>query len=73
MNKLGQKLPPLNKSRLGKKSQEKEGEIKRKLHEANQAWNDWKLQVHWNKLEWVIPRSRDEQKIHFVCLLRKNV
>ena len=24
---------------------------------ANQSWNDWKFQIHWNKLEWVNPRS----------------
>ena len=22
---------------------------------ANQSWNDWKFQIHWNKLEWVNP------------------
>ena len=21
-------------------------------------WNDWKLQLHWNKLDWVNPRSQ---------------
>ena len=25
-------------------------EIKRKLHKANQDWNGWKFQIHWNKL-----------------------
>ena len=50
-------LPPLSRSTLSKKSQDKEDEIK-KLYEANQWWNDWKLQLHWNKLEWVIPRSQ---------------
>ena len=30
----------------------------KKLYEANQWWNDWKLQLHWNKLEWVSPRSQ---------------
>ena len=29
----------------------------KKLYEANQWWNDWKFQLHWNKLEWVNPRS----------------
>ena len=28
----------------------------------NQKWNDWKFQIQWNKLEWVNPRSRIEQK-----------
>ena len=31
----------------------------------NQIWNDWKFQIHWNKLEWVNPRSRIEVKNTF--------
>ena len=72
MKKLGQKLP-LKKTRLRKKPQNEGYEIKRKLTEANQYWNYWIFQIHWNKLEWVNPRSHDEQKIHFVCLLNKNI
>ena len=71
MNKLGQKIQPLKKIRLRKKAQEKEDEIKRKLHKSNQACNDWKLQIHWNKLEWVNPSSCDEQKNTF-CVSSKN-
>ena len=37
---------------------------------TNQNWNDWKFQIHWNKLEWVHPRISIEQKIHFVCLIK---
>ena len=62
MNKLSQKLPPLNKNKLSKKSQEKEDKIKIHLQTANQNWNDWKFQIHWNKLEWVNPRNRYEWK-----------
>ena len=40
MNKLGQNLPPLKKMKLSKKYQKEEDEIKIKLHEDNQAWND---------------------------------
>ena len=65
MKKLGQKLSPLKKSKLSKKPQKEEDEIKRKLTEANQYWNDWKFQIHWNKIEWVNPRSQDEQKNPF--------
>ena len=36
MNKLVQKLPPLNKRRLSKKSQKEEDDIKRKLQNSNQ-------------------------------------
>ena len=43
MNKLGQKLPPLKKRILNKKYQKEEDEIKIKLTEANQYWNDWKF------------------------------
>ena len=24
---------------------------------ADQNWDDWKFQIHWNKLEWVNTRS----------------
>ena len=65
MDKLIQKLPPLNKSRLIKKFQEEEDEIKRNPHKANKACIDWKFQIHWNKLEWVNPKSRDEGKNSF--------
>ena len=33
----------------------------KKLYEANQWWNDWKIQLHRNKLEWVNPRSTTEE------------
>ena len=56
MNKLGQKLPPLKKSRLSKKSQKWEDKINRKLTEDNQYFNDWKFQIQWNQLELVNPR-----------------
>ena len=39
VKKLGQKLPPLKKSILNKKSQKEEDEIRRKITEANQYWN----------------------------------
>ena len=65
VDKLGQNLPPLKKL---SKTKEEENKIKRRLTEANQEWCDWKFQIHWNKLEWVNPRSRDERKIHFMFL-----
>ena len=71
MKKLGQKLPPLKKRKLSKKSQKEEDKIKRRLTEANQEWCDWKFQIHWNKLEWVNPRSRDERKNPF-CVSSKT-
>ena len=50
MNRLSDNIPPLKKKKIIKKAQEKVGEIKIKLQTANQNWNDWKLQIHWNKL-----------------------
>ena len=45
--------------------------MKRKLTAANQEWNYWKFQIHWNKLEQVNPRSRDEINNPFLCLQNK--
>ena len=57
MEKSAKGLPLLRISTLSKKPQDKEDEIK-KNYEANKWWNDWKLKLHWNKLEWVNPRSQ---------------
>ena len=27
------------------------------FYESNRWWNDWKFQLHWNKLEWVDTKS----------------
>ena len=54
------------------KKQENENKINRTLTEANQAWCDWKFQIHWNKLEWVNPRSRDKRKNKF-CVSSKKI
>ena len=48
---------PLNRSKLSKKSQDNKDKIKNKLYEVNKWWNDWRFQLHWNKLEWVNLRS----------------
>ena len=62
MKKLSQNIQPLKKRKPSKRAQEKENKIKIKLYKDNQDWNDWKFQIHWNKLEWVNQRSRC-----FVC------
>ena len=49
MKKSAKGLPPLRRSTLSKKAQDKEDEIK-KLYEANKWCNDWKFQLYWNKL-----------------------
>ena len=71
VEKLGQKLPPLKKRKLSKKYQKYEDKIKRRLTESNQEWNDRKFQIHWNKLEWVNPRSHDERKNSFFVSSKK--
>ena len=30
--------------------------MKKYILKVNEVWNDWKFQIHWNKLEWVVPR-----------------
>ena len=37
----------------------------------NQSWNDWKFQIHCDKLEWVNPRSYIEGKNTFCVSSRK--
>ena len=65
MNKVLQKIPPLKNSKSSKKRQEEEDKTKKKLTEANQEWCDCNFQIHWNKLEWLNPRNRDERKNPF--------
>ena len=51
MAKSARGLPPLKRTKLSKKSQERQDYIQKKLYEANKWWNDWKFKLHWNKLE----------------------
>ena len=55
MKKIARGLPPLKRTELSKKAQERQDLIQKKLYESNMWWNDWKFQLHWNKLEWVDP------------------
>ena len=71
MKNIKDKLPPLNKRKPSKKSQEKEYEIKRHLNMLNQSCNDWEFQIHWNKLEWFNPRSFIKIKNNFWVSSRK--
>ena len=50
MNKLNQKLSPLKKRKLIKKHTKKK---EKQPQTANQNWNDWRFQIHWNIIEWV--------------------
>ena len=60
--KITKGLPPLRRPKLSKKSQEKDDETKKKLYTYNRNWNCWRFQLHWNKLEWVNPRSKIKGK-----------
>ena len=46
-------------TKTNKKITRKVGRNKKKQM-ANQNCNDWNFQIHWNKLEWVNPRSHIE-------------
>ena len=61
MEKITKGLPPIRKT-LSKKAQEKNDKIKRRLHADNTKRDDWKLQLHWNKLEWDNSRSNIVRK-----------
>ena len=47
----------MKRKKLSKKAQERQNCIQKKLYESNSWCNDWKFQLHWNKLEWVDPKS----------------
>ena len=71
--KLSKNITPLKKIKLIKKVQENEDEIRINLHKANQYWYYWEFQIHWNKLEWVNPRSCNELKNPVLCLQKQFV
>ena len=62
MGKMTKGLPPIIKQTLSKKIKYKNNRIKRKRHTDNRSWNNWKSQLHWNRLEWVNPRIRIVRK-----------
>ena len=47
----------MKRTKLGKKAQKSQDLIKNELFKSNMWWNDWKLQLHWNMLEWVNTKS----------------
>ena len=60
--KITKGIPTLRRQKISEKSQQKDDEIKNKLYTSNSNWNNWKFQIHWNKLEWVNPRSKIKRK-----------
>ena len=57
MEKCKKGLPPLKRTKLGKKAQKRQDLLKNELSKADMWWNDWKFQLHWNMLEWVDSKS----------------
>ena len=57
MEKSAKGLPPLRRTKLSEKAQEKQEEIQKYIYESNKWWNDWKFQLHCHKLDWVNPKS----------------
>ena len=51
LEKFAKGLPPLKRTKLSKKAQERHDLIKNKLFVDNMWWNYWKFQLHWNMLE----------------------
>ena len=43
----------------------------KKLYETNKWWNDWKLQLHWHKLEWVDPKYNPKRLKMFSVYSKK--
>ena len=56
MEKSSKGLPPLRRTKLSKKAQERQDEIEKKLYEVNKWWNYWRFKLHCHKLEWVDPK-----------------
>ena len=65
VNKLNAKLTSLKMPFLRKEQQEKEYIIKAKLRKPNNHRNDFKLNIHWKKLEWVDPNKRHTKEKSF--------
>ena len=57
LKKCARGLPPLKRTKLSKKAQDRHDIIKKKLYESNRWCNDWEFQLHWNMLEWVDLKS----------------
>ena len=71
MEKNSKNLTTLNKQKLGKKSQEKEDEIKVNLQMEPKSLVTGIFQIHWNTLEWFNPRIRSEGKDPFFVSSKK--
>ena len=50
-------LPPLKRTKISKKAQDRHDLILKKMYESNRWRNYWKFQINWNMLEWVDPKA----------------
>ena len=50
LEKIARGLPPLKRTKISKKAQERQDYIQKKLYEYNRWWDDWKFQLNWIKL-----------------------
>ena len=57
-------LPPIIKQTVSNEAQKKSDRIKRKLNTDTRNCNDWRFQLHWNKIEIFNP---------IIKILRKNL
>ena len=48
-------LPPLKRTKLSKKAQDRHDLILKKLFESNRWWNDWRFQLYWNNTFKLVP------------------
>ena len=71
LEKCQKGLPPLKRTKLGKKAQKRQDLIKKELFVSNMCWNDWKFQLHWNMLEWVNPKSTTKRDKPFSVYSKK--
>ena len=66
VKKSARGLPPLKRTKIGKKAQERHDKVQKKLYEANRWWNDRKFQLHW-----VYPKSNPKRVKRFYVSSKK--
>ena len=52
----------MKRRRLRKTEHIKEDKIREKLIKANAHWNYWKLQLHWDNLEWLDQNNKHKEE-----------
>ena len=62
---LNGETPQLKNPCLRKEQQEKGDYIKVKMRKVNYRWNDWKLHIHWYRLEWLDTNNHNAKKNTF--------